>query len=256
MKIKGLQLRVNAALVAAVLGTMTASSHSAPLQISSVISDTVAIEKIIRNYILSNPEIVAEAISLIQEKKKLDETAADRHMLLENRKEIIYDPASPVAGNPNGDVSIVEFFGYRCGVCRQIHPIVNQLVKSDSNIRHVFKIWPILGPRSVLAGRAAIASRRQGKYHAFHKVMMETNSAFDENAIMGMAESIGIDTALLRVDLFSAETDAMISKNYALAEKLKLNGTPSFVIGDVLLRGARDLESLRRLVAAARAKKK
>jgi len=108
----------------------------------------------------------------------------------------------------------------------------------------------------VLAARAAIASRKQGKYLLFHKVMMEANSSFGEGAIMAMAESVGIDAARLRRDMRSPETDAVIRRNYALAKRLKLNGTPSFVIGNRLLRGGRDLESLRALVAEARAKKK
>jgi len=155
-----------------------------------------------------------------------------------------------------GDVTVVEFFDYRCGVCKRIHPIVNQLVKTDPKIRRVYKQWPILEANSVLAARAAIASRKQGKYLSFHKVMMEANSSFGESAIMGMAESVGIDTSKLRQDMRSAETNAVIRKNYALAEKLKLNGTPSFVIGDTLLRGGRDLKSLRAIVAEARARKK
>ena len=165
-------------------------------------------------------------------------------------------PESPVGGNPKGDVTVVEFFDYRCGVCKRIHPIVDQLVKSDPNIKRVYKEWPILGPNSVLASRAAIASRKQGKYLSFHKVMMEANSAFGESAIMAMAQSVGIDTAKLRRDMRSGETDTILRKNYALAEKLKLNGTPSFVIGDTLLRGGRDLDSLRAIFAEARAKKK
>lgn len=245
-----------AALAAAVIGTVAALPHVASAQNTSAASTRADVEKIVRDYILNNPEIVAEAIRLLQQKKKLAETAADRQALADNRAELVDDPTSPVGGNAGGDVTVVEFFDYRCGVCKRIHPIVGQLVKSDPNIRRVYKEWPILGPNSVLAARAAIASRKQGKYLAFHKVMMEANSSFGESAIMEMAESVGIDAAKLRRDMRSAETDAIIRKNYALAEKLKLNGTPSFVIGDTLLRGGRDLDSLRAIVAEARTKKK
>jgi protein-disulfide isomerase len=245
------------ALLAAVsAGTVATMPLAASAQEPSAVSDKADVEKIVREYILKNPEIVAEAIRLLQEKKKRAETAADRRVLADNRAELTDDPTSPVGGNANGDVTVVEFFDYRCGVCKRIHPIVDQLVKSDPNIRRVYKEWPILGPQSVLAARAAIASRKQGKYLPFHKVMMEANSAFSEGAIMAMAKSVGIDTARLRRDMGSPETDAVIRKNYALAEKLKLNGTPSFVIGDTLLRGGRDLESLRAIVAEARAKTK
>jgi len=228
----------------------------APVVAQTAPTDKEAVEKIVRDYILKNPEIIAEAIQRLQQKKKMAEAAADIQLLAANRAELIGDPTSPVGGNVKGDATVVEFFDYRCGVCKRIHPIVNQLVKSDPNIRRVYKEWPILGPNSVLAARAAIASRKQGKYLSFHKVMMEANSSFGESAIMAMAESVGIDTAKLRQDMRSAETNAVIRKNYALAEKLKLNGTPSFVIGDTLLRGGRDLESLRAIVAEARARKK
>jgi protein-disulfide isomerase len=219
-------------------------------------TDKAAVEKIVRDYILNNPELITDAIRILREKKKLAENAGDMQMLASNRAELVSDPESPVGGNPNGDVTVVEFFDYRCGVCKRVHPIVDQLIKSDPNIRRVYKEWPILGPNSVLAARAAIASRNQGKYLSFHKVMMDASSSFGESAIMAMAESVGIDAARLRKDMRTPETDEIIRKNYALAEKLKLNGTPSFVIGDTLLRGGRDLDSLRALVAEARAKRK
>ena len=222
----------------------------------AVTTDKAAVEKIVRDYILNNPELITDAIRILREKKKLAENAADMQMLASNRAELVSDPESPVGGNPNGDVTVVEFFDYRCGVCKRVHPIVDQLIKSDPNIRRVYKEWPILVPNSVLAARAAIASRNQGKYLSFHKVMMEASSSFGESAIMAMAESVGIDAARLRKDMRTPETDEIIRKNYALAEKLKLNGTPSFVIGDTLLRGGSDLDSLRALVAEARAKRK
>ncbi|MGB0631985.1 MAG: DsbA family protein [Alphaproteobacteria bacterium] len=215
-----------------------------------------AFESIVRDYILENPEIITQAIERLREKQRLAEARADQEILASSQAEIFNDPDAPVGGNPKGDVTVVEFFDYRCGVCKRIHPIVNELVKTDPNIRRVYKEWPILGPNSVLAARAAIASRKQGKYLAFHKVIMEANSAFDQASILQMAKAVGMDTAQLLKDMKSAEVDAVLRKNYALADKLKLNGTPSFVIGDTLLRGGRDLASLRAIVAEARAAKK
>jgi protein-disulfide isomerase len=252
---RSISRKIRGSLVVPAIIALTAMS-AAPAIAQTAPTDKDAVEKIVRDYILKNPEIIAEAIQRLQQKKKMAEAAADIQLLASNRAELINDPTSPVGGNVKGDVTVVEFFDYRCGVCKRIHPIVNQLVKTDPKIRRVYKEWPILGPNSVLAARAAIASRKQGKYLSFHKVMMEANSSFGESAIMGMAESVGIDTAKLRQDMRSAETNAVIRKNYALAEKLKLNGTPSFVIGDTLLRGGRDLESLRAIVAEARARKK
>lgn len=219
-------------------------------------TDKAAVEKIVRDYILENPEIITQAIQILQSRKKLAEAAADRQMLDANRTALLNNPETPVGGNPQGDITVVEFFDYRCGVCKRIRPIIDQLVTSDRNIRRIYMEWPILGPNSVLASRAAIAARKQGKYLSLHNLMMKANSAYSEAAIMAMAKSVGIDTARLRQDMRSPETDAVLRKNYALANKLKLNGTPSFVIGDTLLRGGRDLESLRAIVAEARARKK
>ncbi|CAN0580603.1 unnamed protein product, partial [Laminaria digitata] len=131
--------------------------------------DKAAIEKIVRDYILNNPEIITEAVKILQDRKKLADAAADRELLDANRAALLDNPASPVGGNPKGDVTVVEFFDYRCGVCKRIHPIIAELEKSDRNIRRVYKEWPILGPNSILASRAAIASRKQGKYLPFHK---------------------------------------------------------------------------------------
>lgn len=219
-------------------------------------ADKAAIEKIVREYILENPEIITDAVRILKTRKEMADRAADLEILAANRDALLNNPASPVGGNPNGDVTVVEFFDYRCGVCKRIHPIVEQLVKTDPNIRRVYKEWPILGPDSVRASRAAIASRKQAKYLSFHKVLIEANSTYNEDAIMALAKSVGLDTAQLALDMRSPETDAILRDNYALAQKLKLNGTPSFVIGDTLLRGGRDLESLRAIVAEARAKKK
>ena len=215
-----------------------------------------AFEKVVRDYIMENPEIISEAIERFREKQRLAEARADKEALVANQAAIYEDADALVGGNPKGNVTVVEFLDYRCGVCKRIHPIVRELVKTDPNIRRVYKEWPILGPASVLAARAAIASRKQGKYLPFHKTMMEANSDYSAPAIMAMAKSVGIDTDRLRKDMAAPEVDKIIRKNYALADKLGLNGTPSFIIGDTLMRGGRDLESLREIVAEARAAKK
>jgi protein-disulfide isomerase len=212
-----------------------------------------ALESIVREYILENPEIISEAIKRLEQKQLRAASRADREAIINSKDEIYNDPDAPVSGNRNGDVTIVEFFDYRCGVCKRIYPIVDELIKTDPNIRRVYKVWPILGPKSVLAAQAVIAARKQGKYHAFHKVMMEANSSFELTSILNLGKLVGMDTVQLERDIKSPEVEAIIRKNYALADKLRLTGTPSFVIGDILLRGGRDLESLRQIVADARA---
>ncbi|MEX2454437.1 MAG: DsbA family protein [Rhodospirillaceae bacterium] len=246
------------AAVAAALAIVAPPSAVAQATMPSVAQatmpaeDRAAIERVVRDYILANPEIVMEAIERLREKQRTAEQTADQSAIAANRAQLFDDPNSVVGGNPGGDVTIVEFFDYRCGVCKRVHPIVEDLVQSDANIRRIYKEWPILGPESVVAARAAIASRKQDKYVVFHNAMMDARATLDEARILQIAASVGLDTRRLRADMTSAETDSILSANYALAENLKLNGTPSFVIGDTLLRGGRDLETLRTIVADAR----
>ena len=247
-----LAIGLTSGLIAASGSPADAHSDAGPM----TAEQKAALEKVVHNYIMENPEIISDAIERLRAKQRLAEAQADKEKLVTNRAAIFEDADAPVGGNPKGDVTVVEFFDYRCGVCKRIHPIVDELVKTDSNIRRVYKEWPILGPASVLAARAVIASRQQGKYLPFHKAMMEANSNYSALEIMEMAKSVGIDTDRLKKDMAAPEVDKIISKNYSLADNLGLNGTPSFVIGNTLLRGGRDLESLRAVVAEARAAKK
>lgn len=246
-RMQGLQALCAAALTAA---TFTAGT----LQTAAA-QDRAAIEKIVREYILEHPEVVMEAIQKLRERKQAAEEETDRNMVAANRTQIFDAPDAAVGGNPEGDVTVVEFFDYRCGVCRRVHPIVAKLIETDANIRRVYKEWPILGINSVTASRAAIAARRQGHYLAFHDALMESRSALEEADVMRIAKSVGIDVERLRRDMQAAEVNATIQRNYELAEKLKLNGTPSFLIGDRIIRGGQDLDTMRKLVAEARAAK-
>jgi len=212
-------------------------------------------EDVIRDYLLKNPEIIAEAIEALQKKRDLAEVNAGRAALQSQQATLFNDPESPVSGDKNGDVTVVEFFDYRCGVCKRVHPIVDSLMAGDSKLRRIYKDWPILGPQSVFAARAALASRAQGKYLAFHNALMAARGKLDKNAVFKIAEKNGIDHQRLLRDMDSAEITKILHRNYQLAELLKLNGTPSFVIGDQILKGGRDLATMRRIVADIRAGK-
>jgi protein-disulfide isomerase len=191
----------------------------------------------------------------LQTKRDLAEANASQAALQSQHAALFNDPGSPIAGDKNGDVTVVEFFDYRCGVCKRVHPIVDSLMAGDSKLRRVYKDWPILGPQSVFAARAALASRAQGKYLAFHNALMAARGKLDKNAVFKIAEKVGIDHQRLLRDMDSAEITKILRRNYQLAESLKLNGTPSFVIGDQILKGGRDLATMRRIVADIRAGK-
>jgi protein-disulfide isomerase len=213
------------------------------------------VESIIQDYILKNPEIISKAIEVLQARQREAEERQARAALVAHRTQLFDDPTSPIGGNPNGDVTVIEFFDYRCGVCKRVHPIVDELVRTDKKIRRIYKEWPILGPDSILAARAALASRLQGKYFAFHDAMMEARSRLNQQSIMSIAKQVGLDTDKLARDMQHPDIERILGQNMALAQALRLNGTPSFVIEDTLLRGGRDLAGMRKLVADARAKK-
>lgn len=213
------------------------------------------VEAVIQDYLLKNPRIITKAIEVLQARKRGAEEKQTKAALFAQRSQLFDDPSSPIGGNPSGDITVIEFFDYRCGVCKRVHPIVEMLVKSDKKIRRVYKEWPILGNNSLMAARAALASHRQGKYVAFHNAMMEARAQLNKNAIMTIARRVGLDTSRLTRDMESPAVNRILKQNFALAKALKLTGTPSFVIEDTLLRGGRDLVTMKKLVANARAKK-
>lgn len=251
LKIMGRALGMMALCLCLVSGV--APGASAADQISP--DQKKAFEGVIRDYLLKNPEIIAEAIQALQNKRDLAEVNAGKAALRSQQAALFNDPGSPIAGDKNGDVTVVEFFDYRCGVCKRVHPIVDSLMAGDRKLRRVYKDWPILGPESVFAARAALASRAQGKYLEFHNAMMTARGKLNKIAVFKIAEKIGIDHQRLLRDMDSAEITKILRRNYQLAETLKLNGTPSFVIGNQILKGGRDLATMRRIVADIRAGK-
>ena len=212
------------------------------------------IEGVVEDYLLRNPELIERAMQALEAKREAAKERVAIAALETYRRDLFESPATPVGGNADGDVTVVEFFDYRCGVCRRVHPIVGELTASDGNIRRVYMEWPILGPASVFAAHAALAARNQGKekYFRFHDLMMESRGQLDRGKILSLAERAGLDRRRLDRDLGAAEIANVIKRNYAIADALGLNGTPSFVIGRKVVRGGRDLRTMRQLVAEAR----
>ncbi|MBK1839844.1 DsbA family protein [Azospirillum sp. YIM B02556] len=213
-----------------------------------------AIEKIVRDYLMEHPEVILQAVDAMQERQKTAEAEQARKALVENRQELTRSPADPVIGNPQGDITVVEFFDYQCGYCKAVQADTQSLIKGDPKLRFVLKEFPILGPASVVASKAALASRGQGKYVEFHNALMAQRGQLDEAVIMRLAKSVGLDTDRLKKDMESPDVLKVIAANQALAEKLNIRGTPAFVFGDELVPGAIRLEDMKRLADAARAK--
>lgn len=233
-----------------VLAALLAFGASAAAQAPA---DKEAFGKAVREYLLENPEVLVEALERYKEKEQQAEVAAFAKTFAQRRTQIVDSPDRPAGGNPQGDVTVVEFFDYRCGVCKRVYPIVQDLLKGDRNIRMVFVEWPILGPESVFAARAALASRGQGKYEVYRNAMMAART-INESAVFEIARQVGLDVERLRRDMERPEIEAVIRKNYEIADALSLNGTPTFIIGDQLVKGGRDLATMRQMVTEARKK--
>lgn len=206
----------------------------------------------VRDYILNNPEVILEAVQRLQQRQR-NAQASDMHAIIAARaEEIFWDPDSPVGGNPEGDVAIVEFFDYNCPYCRRVAPVMDEAEAADPDLRIVYKEYPILGPNSIFATRAALAARKQGKYVPFHKALMQANRVVDEGTVIEVATGVGIDITRLRADMEDPAVRAAVERNLQLARDLRITGTPSFVVGNEIVRGATDLTTLQALVARAR----
>ncbi|MCW5732407.1 MAG: DsbA family protein [Alphaproteobacteria bacterium] len=211
------------------------------------------IQELIRETFRAHPEIVLEAIRALQARQQEEEANRARTALKVERDTLHNDPDALVIGNPKGDVTVVEFFDYRCGYCKQVHPRVKELIRTDSKVRVVMKELPVLGPDSVLAARAALASRKQDKYPPFHDALMSARGRLDDAAVMQIAAEVGLDVKKLRADMADPAIERIINANLRLAERLGIGGTPAFVIGDNLVPGAIPLAQLQELVSEARA---
>ncbi|TDP47957.1 DsbA family protein [Zavarzinia compransoris] len=210
------------------------------------------IREIVKDYLMEHPEVILEAVQALQDRQEQARANQAKDLIVQLREQLLRDSRDPVIGNPKGDITLVEFFDYRCGYCKQAQPILAELIKSDPKLRVVLKEFPILGPDSLVASKAAIAALAQGKYPVFHEALIATRGTLSDDKIMDIAKSVGLDTAKLKADMEKPEITGQISDIHGLAQRLEINGTPSFIVGDTLVPGAVDLETLKKLVAEAR----
>ena len=211
-----------------------------------------AIRQIVRDYLLEQPELLIEVQQALQAKRDAQAAAEAQQVIQLFRDEIFADPEAPVAGNPEGAIVLVEFFDYRCGYCRRVKPTLETLLAENDDLRFVFKEFPILGPESTLAARAALASRAQGLYEPFHWALLGADGPFDLDHILEVARSVGLDDERLARDMEDPAIDTLIDRNADLASALGVRGTPAFVIGDRMIRGALPIAQFRTAIADAR----
>ena len=210
----------------------------------------------VRAYLLENPEVLIEAMDILQSREAETAAARDVQMLADNKEALLNDPASWVGGNPEGDITIVEFTDYRCGYCRKAFAEVEELVKSDGNIRFVLKEFPILGEESMISSRFAIAVRQlhgDEAYKKAHDALITLRGSPDAATLGALAVDLGLEAGPIIARMTADEVTAVIAANHAMADKLQITGTPTFVLGDQLLRGYVPLDAMRQLVEDERA---
>lgn len=225
--------------------------HQTP---SGTTADTPAIEKTVQEFLLRRPEVIVEAMQRLQARQIEERQWQMVAMLSTVKSELRQDPQSPVLGNPNGNVTLVEFFDYRCPYCRQAAPMLKALLKNDPNIRLVYKELPVLGPDSIYASRMSLAVFLEApeKYEAFHDALFEFRGEVTPDIVLAHLRDLSLDLKRIEVRAGSDEVAAMIQKNLVLAQKLGVQGTPAFVVGDTVIPGYVEGPQLQLAIQAAR----
>ncbi len=219
--------------------------------------ERAAFREEVRAYLLDNPEIILEAVALLEERQAEAQAQADTDLVSQHADAIFNDGYSWVGGNPDGDITLVEFLDYRCGFCRRAMPEVSKLLENDGNIRLIIKELPILGDDSVQASRFAIATKQvagDDAYKQVHDALMDFNGSVGEVALRRLAEGLSLDADAILAQMDSDTVTAEIAQTRELAQALQINGTPSFVLQDELLRGFLPADQMAELVQEKRAR--
>lgn len=209
----------------------------------------------VRAYLLENPEVMQEAFEVLQLREQQAQVANDVELVQTHSEALFNDRHSYVGGNPTGDITIVEFMDYRCSYCKRAFPEVEALLAADSNIRFIVKEFPILGEQSVLASRFAVATQLVAgdeAYRSVHDTLMEFRGDITQASMTRLAELLELDAEAIIAQMDSDEVTSIIAKNRQLGQDLAITGTPTFVIGDQMVRGYIPIDAMEELVAALR----
>lgn len=214
-----------------------------------------AVRNVVKEYISENGDYLLEVLQSATQKKVQEEVKADS--VIENPPKGLYDAEhSPVIGNPNGSVTVVEFFDYNCGYCKRVVDDVQRLAEEDKDVRIVFKELPILSESSQVAARYALAAAKQGKYNELHMALMKQSGHVDEKEILRIADSLQIDIRQLNEDVYSTDIGDELTSNQEAAREIGVRGTPFFVVNGEKYPGALSYARLKALVESARIKAK
>lgn len=245
---------VRASFAAALLaGSLLATAVSGAWAAASFTPEQRAeIVAILREALRSDPSILRDAVRALQADEGARQDRAARAAIARDRDALLADPADPVAGNPGGDVTVVEFYDTRCPYCRHMLPTMDALLRAEPAVRLVYKDLPVLGPSSRLEARALLAAQHQGGYLKLQEALMGSSIPSTPESIRAEAERQGLDADRLLRDMSDATIRVRLELNARLARDLAIEGTPALVIGGRLIPGAADLATLRAAVAEAR----
>jgi len=243
-------------LALAAAATLFLSSPVLALDSSSMTdAERQAFRDEVRAYLLDNPEVLMEAISVLEQRQAANQDSTDATLIQANAEALFNDGYSYVGGNPDGDLTIVEFMDYKCGYCKKAYPDVNELIKTDGNIRFVVKEFPILGDQSVLAARFAIAAKQlagDAAYEAVHDQLMTLRGDVTEVSLRQIAKANRLDAEAILAAMNSDTVSNIIAQNHALAGRMQINGTPGFIFQTQMVRGYIPLDGMVQLVAQVR----
>jgi protein-disulfide isomerase len=209
----------------------------------------------VKAYLLENPEVLIEAMDVLNARQAAAEAQSDAALVKTHAESLFNDPASWVGGNPQGDITVVEFTDYRCGYCRKAYDEVAELIESDGNIRFVVKEFPILGEASMISARFAIAVRQiagDAAYEKAHDALITLRGEPSPDALSRLAQKLGLDAAEVLARMDSPEVAAVIDANHALGEQMNITGTPTFIVDGTMVRGYVPLDGMRQIVQAER----
>lgn len=223
------------------------SAFAAPLSAEQ----TAAVKALVRTTLIENPEILSEALEALKE-KELSKMQAKQKATIQSSQKALYHADDPYLGAKKPKVYMAEFFDYNCGYCRVVIPDVLKVAKSEKDTRIVIKELPILGQESVDVSKLALASREQGKYNAFHVALMQSKGRLNKANALNIAEDLGLDTEKLQKDAEGKRVEDTLTRNKILAGMLGIRGTPSFIVGSMLIPGKVDADILAQAISKAR----
>ena len=250
-------MTINARFAFAAAAVSLALAGAAPAVADSFSADQrEEIGKIIKDYLLTHPEVMQDVLAELEKRQQAADAEKHRTAVVENKATLFSSPHQVVLGNPQGNVTMVEFFDYNCGFCKRAMSDMLDLIKTDSNLKFVLKEFPVLGEGSLEAARVAVAARMQDtsgkKYIEFHQKLLGGRGGADKTRALAVAKEVGFDMPRLERDMGSDEVKKTIDENMKLAEALGVSGTPSYVVGEEVVVGAVGLDALREKIGAER----